>query len=79
MNTNILVIGGTGKTGRRVVEQLQKKGIEPRVGSRSATPSFDWDNKDTWVEALNGIEKMYVTYYVFRPTLVSRYLIDTTE
>jgi uncharacterized protein YbjT (DUF2867 family) len=63
MNTNILVIGGTGKTGRRVVEQLQKKGIEPRVGSRSATPSFDWDNKDTWVEALNGIEKMYVTYY----------------
>lgn len=63
MNTNILVIGGTGKTGRRVVEQLQKKGIEPRIGSRSATPSFDWDNKDTWVEALNDIEKMYVTYY----------------
>ncbi len=63
MKTNILVIGGTGKTGRRVVEQLQKKGIEPRVGSRSATPSFDWDNKDTWVEALNGIERMYVTYY----------------
>lgn len=63
MKTNILVIGGTGKTGRRVVEQLQKKGIEPRVGSRSAIPSFDWDNKDTWVEALGGIEKMYVTYY----------------
>lgn len=63
MNTNILVIGGTGKTGRRVVEQLQKKGIEPRVGSRSATPSFDWDNKDTWVNALDGIEKMYITYY----------------
>ena len=60
---NILVIGGTGKTGRRVVEQLQNRGIEPRIGSRSATPSFDWDNKDTWVEALNGIEKMYVTYY----------------
>lgn len=63
MKTNILVIGGTGKTGRRVVEQLQKQGIEPRVGSRSATPSFDWDNKDTWVEALDGIERMYVTYY----------------
>ena len=63
MKSNILVIGGTGKTGRRVVEQLQNKGIQPRVGSRNATPSFDWDNKDTWVEALNGIEKMYVTYY----------------
>jgi uncharacterized protein YbjT (DUF2867 family) len=63
MKSNILVIGGTGKTGRRVVKQLQNKGIEPRIGSRQATPSFDWDNKDTWVEALNDIEKMYVTYY----------------
>ncbi|MBC2846142.1 SDR family oxidoreductase [Winogradskyella flava] len=63
MKTNILVIGGTGKTGRRVVEQLQNKGIEPRIGSRNASPSFDWDNKDTWVNALQGIEKMYVTYY----------------
>lgn len=63
MNTNTLVIGGTGKTGSRVVKQLQNKGIEPRIGSRSATPSFDWDNKETWVKALEGIEKMYVTYY----------------
>ncbi|PWH82318.1 NmrA family transcriptional regulator [Algibacter marinivivus] len=63
MKTNILVIGGTGKTGRRVVEQLQNKGIEPRIGSRNASPSFDWDNKDTWVNALQGIERMYVTYY----------------
>ena len=60
---NILVIGGTGKTGRRVVEQLKNKGIEPRIGSRNASPSFDWDNKDTWIEILSGIEKMYVTYY----------------
>jgi len=63
MKPNILVIGGTGKTGRRVVEQLQYKGIKPRIGSRNSSPSFDWDNKDTWVDALNGIEKMYVTYY----------------
>lgn len=63
METNILVIGGTGKTGRRVVEQLQKKGIEPRIGSRQAIPSFDWNNKDTWIDALKGIEKMYVAYY----------------
>ena len=63
MKTTILVIGGTGKTGRRVVEQLQNKGFEPRIGSRNASPSFDWDNKDTWVNALKDIEKMYVTYY----------------
>ncbi len=63
MKTNILVIGGTGKTGRRVITQLQNKGIEPRVGSRQGTPNFDWNNKDTWVKTLQGIEKMYVTYY----------------
>ena len=59
----ILVIGGTGKTGRRVVEQLKNKGIEPRIGSRNASPSFDWNNKDTWVNSLDGIQRMYVTYY----------------
>lgn len=63
MKTKILVIGGTGKTGSRVVKQLQNRGIEPRIGSRNASPSFDWNNKDTWVDALEGIEKMYVTYY----------------
>lgn len=63
MKNNILVIGGTGKTGRRVVAQLKNKGIEPRIGSRNASPGFDWDNKDTWVQALEGIERMYVTYY----------------
>ena len=60
---NILIIGGTGKTGRRVAEQLKKKGIEPRIGSRNALPSFDWNNKETWVKSLDGIEKMYVTYH----------------
>jgi len=63
MNSNILIIGGTGKTGRRVLEQLQNQGIEPRIGSRSASPSFDWDDKSTWTNALNGVERMYVTYY----------------
>ncbi|WP_378183998.1 NmrA family NAD(P)-binding protein [Aquimarina sp. SS2-1] len=63
MDSNILIIGGTGKTGRRVAEQLKNKGIEPRIGSRNASPAFDWDDKDTWVDALLGIKKMYVTYY----------------
>ncbi|WP_046743145.1 SDR family oxidoreductase [Kordia zhangzhouensis] len=63
MSTNILVIGGTGKTGRRVVKQLQNQGIEPKIGSRNATPSFDWNQKDTWVAALHGIENIYITYY----------------
>ncbi len=30
-----LVLGGTGKTGRRVVERLAARGLPVRVGSRS--------------------------------------------
>ncbi|KJD36252.1 NmrA family transcriptional regulator [Tamlana sedimentorum] len=63
MNSNILVLGATGKTGSRVMKQLQKKGIEPRVGSRNASPSFDWNNKETWVNALKDIERVYITFY----------------
>lgn len=63
MNSNILVLGATGKTGSRVMTQLQKKGIEPRVGSRNASPSFDWNNKETWVHALKDIERVYITFY----------------
>ncbi len=60
---NILVIGGTGKTGRRVVENLKKQNHNVRVGSRSNTPSFDWDNTDTYAQALKGMDRAYITYY----------------
>lgn len=58
----ILVIGGTGKTGRRVAEQLIGKGISVRIGSRSATPRFDWEDQSTWVPALENVKAVYVTY-----------------
>lgn len=59
----ILVLGGTGKTGRRVVERLAARGLPVRVGSRSGEPPFDWDNQATWGPALCGVDRMYVTYY----------------
>jgi uncharacterized protein YbjT (DUF2867 family) len=62
-NNTILVIGSTGKTGKRVVDQLQKRGLEVRHGSRSANIPFDWDNQQTWAPALAGVDKVYVTYY----------------
>jgi nucleoside-diphosphate-sugar epimerase len=40
----ILVLGGTGKTGRRVVQRLIAQGLPVRVGSRSAQPPFDWND-----------------------------------
>jgi len=60
---NILVIGGTGKTGRRVVDKLKKQNHNVRVGSRSNSPSFDWDNPDTYTLALKGMDRAYITYY----------------
>ncbi len=42
-NRTTLVLGGTGKTGRRVVERLEARGLPVRVGSRSGEPPFDWE------------------------------------
>ena len=58
-----LVVGGMGKTGRRVVGRLQRLGLPFRVGSRSAQPAFDWEDNRTWAPSLEGITQAYVTYY----------------
>ena len=58
-----LVLGGTGKTGRRVVERLGGRDIPVRVGSRSGEPPFDWEDKATWEPALRAVESVYVSYY----------------
>jgi uncharacterized protein YbjT (DUF2867 family) len=58
-----LVVGGTGKTGRRVVERLRARGLPIRVGSRTGETPFDWDDRSTWAPALRGVTSAYVTYY----------------
>ncbi|MCX4696932.1 NAD(P)H-binding protein [Streptomyces sp. NBC_01408] len=58
-----LVIGGSGKTGRRVAEMLAARGRPVRVGSRTGEPPFDWSRPDTWGPALEGVDRVYVTYY----------------
>jgi uncharacterized protein YbjT (DUF2867 family) len=58
-----LVLGGTGKTGRRVAERLAERGLPVRIGSRSAEPPFDWEKPDTWATALDGVSAAYVSYY----------------
>lgn len=57
-----LVVGGTGKTGRRVAERLADRGVETRIGSRSGDIPFDWDDRSTWEAALDGVTAAYVTY-----------------
>ena len=56
------VLGGTGKTGRRVAERLTAKRRKVRIGSRSAVPSFDWDNEKSWDACLTGVTAVYITY-----------------
>ncbi|TDC95263.1 NAD(P)H-binding protein [Actinomadura sp. 7K507] len=58
-----LVVGGTGKTGRRVVERLEALDVPVRMGSRSASPAFDWEDEPGWEPVLRGVEKVYLTYY----------------
>lgn len=63
MNTQkILVTGGTGKTGRRIVKQLQERSIPVRVGSRFGQPAFDWEAEATWKPLLDGINAVYIAY-----------------
>ena len=57
-----LVLGGTGKTGRRVAARLAALGVPVRVGSRTGEPPFDWDDRRTWVRALDGTDRVYITY-----------------
>lgn len=59
----ILILGGTGKTGRRVADRLTARGRSVRLGSRSGDPAFDWEDRATWAGALDGIDAVYVTYY----------------
>ncbi|MFA1543752.1 NmrA family NAD(P)-binding protein [Actinomadura monticuli] len=62
-NGPTLVLGGTGKTGRRVVERLEAMDVPVRMGSRSASPAFDWEDEATWAPVLRGVGNVYLSYY----------------
>ncbi len=71
---NVLVLGGTGKTGSRVARLLQAKGVHVRIGSRNASPAFDWENSATWPAALQGMDAVYIS---FQPDLAVPGATDT--
>jgi uncharacterized protein YbjT (DUF2867 family) len=58
----ILVLGGTGKTGRRIAARLTARGVPVRIGSRSADPPFDWENPATWAPALEDVRAVSISY-----------------
>ncbi|NEQ95941.1 MAG: NAD(P)H-binding protein [Cyanothece sp. SIO2G6] len=62
--TNLtLVLGGTGKTGRRIVERLEAQGLPVRVGARSAALPFDWADSTTWAPVLQNVAAVYIAFY----------------
>lgn len=72
----VLVTGGTGKTGQRIVARLQAQGINLRLGSRSAKPGFDWNDQQTWSAALADVQSVYICY---QPDLAIPAAIDTIQ
>ena len=58
----ILVIGASGKTGRRVSDRLRTAGHHVRNASRSSDTHFDWNDPTTWAPALDGVSAAYISY-----------------
>jgi uncharacterized protein YbjT (DUF2867 family) len=58
-----LVIGGTGKTGRRVADRLRARELAVRAVSRSTEPRFDWSDETTWGPVLDGAHAAYLTFH----------------
>ncbi len=56
----VLVLGGTGTVGSRVVTQLRDAGVPVRAASRHTEPAFDWADPSGWDAVLAGVERMYL-------------------
>jgi ergot alkaloid biosynthesis protein len=62
MNPLVLVTGGTGKTGRRLVSRLRESGVACRIAARGMHPDdpFDWTQPGTWARTLEGVTAAYL-------------------
>jgi len=58
-----LVLGASGKTGRRIISRLEERGVPVREGSRSGEPSFQWEDRSTWAPSLTDVATVYISYY----------------
>lgn len=77
--SDILVLGGTGKTGRRLIHLLDGRG---RSAARSgADVRFDWSDDSTWAPALDGARGLYLVPPALRLDFAQegRALLDRAE
>lgn len=66
--SEFLILGATGKTGRRAVTRLAAAGHAVRAAARTPGPAgpgvtpvhFDWEDRSTWDAALRGADGVYV-------------------
>lgn len=61
--TPILIIGATGKIGRRVASNLAAVGRVVRPAGRRSPLPFDWRDRSNWAAHFAGVETAFVTYY----------------
>jgi uncharacterized protein YbjT (DUF2867 family) len=64
MTHSVLVLGATGKSGRRLVPLLSEQGAKVRAASRrglAGTTYFDWRKPETYDAALAGVDAIYLT------------------
>jgi len=59
-NDTTLVLGATGKTGRRVAARMRLRGTQVRTASRSSRTRFDWSDPGGWDSVLRGVTTVYV-------------------
>jgi len=59
---SVLVTGGTGKTGRRLIDLLRTKEVEAHAASRYSHGGryFDWHTPASWNAALEGVTAAYL-------------------
>ncbi|MGE2716741.1 NmrA family NAD(P)-binding protein [Mycolicibacterium litorale] len=61
MSGTVLVLGATGNTGSAVVEALRRSpGLAVRAASRRGHLRFDWADRSTWNDVLDGVDRMYL-------------------
>ncbi|SHH43043.1 NAD(P)H-binding protein [Flavobacterium defluvii] len=77
MKKKILVLGSTGKTGRRVAARLENNTeVKLRLGSRNEKIPFDWEKPETWQNVLKDIDTVYIT---FQPDLAVPFAAEAIE
>ncbi|MBX5168111.1 MULTISPECIES: NmrA family NAD(P)-binding protein [unclassified Rhizobium] len=61
-NSEIVVVGGPGKTGGRIIKRLEARGLTVRAASRSSARPFDWEDRSSWRGALQSASSAYVAF-----------------